>query len=574
MVTWNLSDIYDAGRTEEMLKDLRLRVETFKAHRTEMKPGLSPHRFMELFKELMEIDRINAKLNGYAMLSLSENMNDSKRLAHDTTIREVTTELGNELMFYMLWFKDLSDEDAQRYLENAGEHRYFLDIVRQFRRYTLSEREERIISIKDLTGDEALISLYEQITSKFKFNWNGKKITREEIVQYVRSPKSEERRTAYNRLLRTYKEETTLGELYKYTVNAWRNENIKLRNFSSSIAARNLGNRIPDEVVTLLLETVRKNIILFHEYFDLKAKILGMQRLSRYDIYAPYTAEVEDYPYEKSREIVLDTFRGFSPLASQMAERILTEQHVHSEILPGKRGGAYCHSILPSITPYIMLNHVGKLEDVFTMAHEFGHGIHGIAAEKQTDYTFSATLPLAETASVFAEMLLTKKLLREGTKEQKIQILMRSIEGQYATIVRQAYFVLFELAAHDMIGNGATVEELDTKYLKLLREMFGKNMEVPPIFKHEWKYIPHIYHTPFYCYAYTFGNLLVLALYRRYEQEGDAFVPQYFRILSYGASRDPEDILKEAGIHMRDPEFWQSGFDVIRDELEMLKKYL
>lgn len=205
------------------------------------------------------------------------------------------------------------------------------------------------------------------------------------------------------------------------------------------------------------------------------------------------------------------------------------------------------------------------------MMHEFGHGIHSLAAHNQTNFTFHSALPMAETASIFGEMLLAQRLLKEGSKDDKIAVLVRLLDNQYASIVRQAYFVLFEIAAHEAVQKGATVPELNTIYLNNLKDQFGR-IKIADVFQHEWKYIPHIYHTPFYCYAYAFGNLLTLALYRMYEKEGKAFVPKYLKLLSYGGSKAPGDMLKELSVNIESESFWQQGFDLIEEELDELKK--
>jgi len=241
----------------------------------------------------------------------------------------------------------------------------------------------------------------------------------------------------------------------------------------------------------------------------------------------------------------------------------------------GKRGGAFCATVRPDVTPYVLLNYTGKVRDVATLAHELGHALHSMLAEKHSMLTQHPSLPLAETASVFAEILLTERLL---AKEEDVlvrrELLAAAVDDMYATVMRQAFFVRFEQAAHQAILENAAPEQLNALYLENLREQFGDSVEIAPEFEHEWISIPHIYNTPFYCYAYSFGQLLVLALYRRYQQEGDAFKPGYLKLLTYGGSAHPEHILREAGVDMTDPAFWQGGFDVISsmiDELETMQ---
>ena len=226
----------------------------------------------------------------------------------------------------------------------------------------------------------------------------------------------------------------------------------------------------------------------------------------------------------------------------------------------------------PNMPPYVMLNHTGKLNDLFTMMHEFGHGIHDQLARVQTPMYYHATLPMAETASIFGEMLLSQKLLNESPDDNiKKAILMDLLDGQYASIGRQSYFVIFEKEAHEMIANGATKGDLEKRWMELLHEQFG-DMKIPDFFKNEWNYIPHIHHTPFYCYAYAWGNLLVLALYAMYKDQGSDFVPKMTKLLASGSSDYPLELLSSIGIDATSEEFWQKGFDIIKEEMEELKK--
>jgi len=279
--------------------------------------------------------------------------------------------------------------------------------------------------------------------------------------------------------------------------------------------------------------------------------------------------------YGDAAAMVLDTFRSFDPSVAAQVQRVFDQNHIDSEARKGKRGGAFCATVRPDVTPYVLLNYTGKVRDVATLAHELGHALHSMLAEHHSMLTQHSSLPLAETASVFAEILLTERLLNEEQDALvRRELLASSVDDMYATVMRQAFFVLFERVAHQAILDNASPDRLNELYLENLRTQFGDSVEIAPEFQHEWVSIPHIYHTPFYCYAYSFGQLLVLALYRRYQQEGDAFKPGYLKLLAYGGSAHPEQILREAGVDITDPAFWQGGFDVISemiDELEAMQ---
>ena len=327
--------------------------------------------------------------------------------------------------------------------------------------------------------------------------------------------------------------------------------------------------------VEALLAACRKNSAIFQDYFKEKAKMLDMKKLRRYDLYAPISTKASDskkFTYGKAIQSVLDTFGDFDPQFLRLAERVFSERHVDSEIRKAKRGGAFCYTVTPKITPYVLLNFDGLSRDVSTLAHEFGHAIHSMLAADKPIMVAHAPLPLAETASVFAEMLLNEKLAEKMSDRERRILLSEHIDDMYATIIRQAYFTLFEIDAHRTIGeNNATIDAVAKMYIDNLKEQFGTSIALTPDFQWEWIYIPHFYHTPFYTYAYSFGNLLVLSLYKQYKLEGKFFVPKYFNILSAGGSRKPEELLMEAGIDISREEFWQQGFDYVREMIQQLK---
>ncbi|MBW3019589.1 M3 family oligoendopeptidase [Candidatus Woesearchaeota archaeon] len=574
MATWNLNDVYRFEDTEKLISELKKSVDKFKSNREKLSPKLSVDEFMEILKEKEKISEYIGRLLGFAELWLSENTSDPKRTAHYARISEICTDAGNDTLFFNLWFRDLNDKDADKFIKGSGKYHYVLDRIRAFKDHTLKEKEEQIIALKDLSAGEALTKLYDIIANRFRFEWDGKLISQEEINQYKQSPVRKERVDAYEKVLGKYgEEEAVLGDIYIDIANDWRNENIKIRKFKSPISVRNLGNDIPDKAVDAMLNVIRKNIKLFQEYFELKKKVCNLPKMDRYDLSAPYSVKTKDYPYDEAKKIVLETYNQFSPKAYELAKKIFDEDHVHSDIQPNKKSGAFCFTVLKNITPYILLNHVNKLNDLFTMMHEFGHGIHGLSATEQTQYTFHSAIPLAETASIFGEMLLAQRLLKESKDaEEKKAVLVKLLDGQYASIARQGYFVLFEIDAHNKIAEGATIHDLNDIYLANLKEQFGDVVPVGDFFQHEWKYIPHIYHTPFYCYGYAFGNLLVLALYRMYEEQGDEFITKYMKILAYGGSESPAKILEEVGIDITKESFWQQGFDIIKTEIEELRR--
>jgi oligoendopeptidase F len=297
-----------------------------------------------------------------------------------------------------------------------------------------------------------------------------------------------------------------------------------------------------------------------------------MEKLRRYDIYAPVSSSSKEYSFEQAANLTFEAYERFDHEFASKAQRVFDDQHIDSEVRKGKMGGAFCSTILPELTPWVLLNYQGHADDVSTMAHELGHAVHSMMAEHHPLYTQHACLPLAETASTFGEMILTDLLLERETDPQEIEgILFRQLDDAFATILRQVYFAIFERDAHEKIAKDASVDELSELYLANLKEEFGEAVELSDEFKYEWVSIPHIYGTPFYVYAYAFGQLLVFALYKRYKKEGESFKPKYLRILSAGGSVAPVKLLAEVGIDVTRAEFWQGGYDIIADMVRRLE---
>ena len=369
----------------------------------------------------------------------------------------------------------MNGEDTSRLLAVSGDLRYYLESLRRFAPYTLSEPEERVINIKNVTGVEGMVTLYEMITNRFTFelelDGEVKTLTRSELMPYVRDPAPDRREAAYRALFDVFsKEGGLLGQIYKYVVSDRFRENVELRGISSPMAVRNLRNDIPDDVVEVLLESCRKNASLYQRFFRLKAKLLGLDRLRRYDIYAPLEEASKEYPFKRGAELVFSSLKRFSPELSGLAERVLAEGHLDSLPRPGKDTGAFCFGVVPDKTPWVLVNYNNRAADVATLAHELGHAVHAMMASDHSVLTFHSSLPLAETASNFSEILLIRRLLEEE-KDPAVRryLLAKFVDDSYASIIRQAYFVLFEREAHSLVNEeGATTDRLAELYICLL----------------------------------------------------------------------------------------------------------
>lgn len=562
---WDLSDLEEG-------KDMR-RIErmTSKLEKTKLSNSISPKSFMALVKELEELDRITSKLACYAEIHVAEDSSNQEAAAMRAKVDTFLTKMGNRLLFIDHWFKDLPDKKAKELIDASGKYRYYFEQLRKFKRYTLKENEEKIINIKDVTGSSALNNVYDTLTSQWDYLVEGRKVTQHELLKLVRSKSAKTREATYKALLSKYKRhKDVIGEIYRNLVNDWREENVHLRGYKDPINVRNIVNDIPDKAVEALLKTCKKNEHLFHRLFELKRKKLGLDKMRRFDLYADVERRKQDIPYDEAVSMVLDTFNEFSPLFKDAALKVIKAHHVHSKVQKNKYNGAFCISPSTTVVPYVLLSYTGTSRDVSTLAHELGHAIHSVFASGQTEMTHHAALPLAETASVFAELILSDNLMKRYPDQAK-DMLFTKLDEIYQTIIRQANLVLFEQKAHSMMEQGKTVQEISDVYIQDLRRQLGSKVDVHSLFAFEWCFIPHIFHTPFYCYSYAFGNLLVLALYERYRQEGPSFVPKMIDLLSKGGSESPLDITKAVGVDINSEKFWQGGFDVIKGMIDKLE---
>jgi len=578
---WDLSELVKDPKSttfQKQISDLEALAKKFERIKSKLDPKMPSKKFMDILHEVEEISEKMSTIGGYASLSYSADTQSDEATSLMTRMSKLGSEISNKILFFDLWWKtQVDDKNAKRLIKDSGELSEYLSHKRLFAKYALSEPEEKIINTLDVTGISALVKLCDKMTSayeyKMKVGGKIKKMTREEITNYIRSTNPKIRETAYKTILTKYTENKgVIGEIYQNIVLNWKDEGIEIRGYKSPISMRNIGNDVDDKTIESLLTGCRKNSSVFQKFFIQKAKMLKMKKLRRYDLYAPATANIKEknYQYDKSVRLVFESLRRFSPKLEEFAKKIFNEKHVDSSIRVGKRSGAFCSTLTPKITPYVLVNFTGKTKDVFTLAHELGHAVHSQTAQGRSILVQEAPLPLAETASTFSELLLYDNLSDKITDDERKIMLSEKIDDLYATIMRQAFFTIFEVAAHEQIGKGTTVDEISKTYIQNLKEQFDNSVVVSEDFAIEWSCIPHFYHTPFYCYAYSFGNLLALSLFQRYKKEGSDFVHSYINILAAGGSKKPEKLLAEYGFDISSQKFWQDGFDYIESQVKAL----
>lgn len=586
---WDLCDLVDdrsTGNFVKLVDNIKKDVKEFEDNRQILKPDLNSSSFERLVHEIENILETLSRVNSFAQLKYAADTSSNEAAALVLETEKLSSQISNQILFFDLWFKKgLDKNNAQRLIDSiSAVYREYLKHMRLIAKYSLNESEEKIINTLEVTGPSALVKIYDRMTNNFEFtiikkhgNTKRTKIftNKEKLLSLVRSSKANERESAYKALFKTYEKNSgVLGEIYQNLVTQWRDENISIRGFKSPISVRNIHNNIDDTTVETLLAVCKENAHLFHDYFIEKAKLIGMKKLRRYDLYAPISSKnIPKFTFKNATRLVLDTFHKFDPSFGLYTERLFKENHIDSEIRNGKTGGAFCYTVAPKRTPYVLLNFDGMMRDVSTMAHEFGHAIHSMYASDKPILVSHAPLPLAETASVFGEMLLNEEIYKKLNREKKKIFLAEQIDDIYATVMRQAFFTIFEIEAHkQIVEKSVTIDNISDLYTKNLSTQFGNSIRISEDFRWEWLYIPHFYHTPFYCYAYSFGNLLVLSLYQQFREEGKSFISKYLKILSAGGSEKPETLLKDSGFDITKASFWQQGFDLIKMKIDKLKE--
>ncbi len=567
---WRLGDILGEESSGDIVDKLKQSSTSFAELKSTLSPDMSHDQFLHVLKCKEEIGRDVSRVTGHVSLQYAENTQSEEIAAMRTSMNQLSTEIANRALYFDLWWKDaVDDANAMRLADSAGDLKEYLVHMRRLAKHALSEAEEKIINTLDVTGAFALIKLYDTITNAYtyamKVDGKDKVLNREELTTYVRSPVAEYREMAYNLLLKKYRNSrNVLGDIYHNVVLNHNNEFVKMRGYDSPISVMNAASNIDDTTVNALLSVCREEATTFQQYFGKKASLLGMDKLRRYDLYAPLEQSQRKYEYDVAVRLVLNALSEFSDELGGYARRVFEEGHVHSTLQPGKISGAFCSTISPDITPYVLVNYTGESRDVFTLAHELGHAVHSVAAGTKSILVQHAPLPLAETASTFSEMLLYDFMSTDMDAAEESAVLSSKLDDLYATISRQAFFTMFEIQAHDLLSEGATPGRVSDAYLETLQEQFGDSISLSEDFKSEWLAIPHFYHSPFYCYSYSFGNLLAASLFQRYKKEGAGLAKTYVSILAAGGSQKPEKLMEACGFDIGSSNFWREGFAYVR----------
>ncbi len=526
-------------------------------------------------RELEEISDRVGRAGSYAALDFSTDTQDPERGALMQDAQERGAAIQTALLFFDLEWNEVDETRAEELLasDELSFCRHYMRTLRRYRPHQLSEPEERVLTETDVTGRSAFKRLFtEQVAGlTVELPNSDEPVQLMEALSLFQGPDRELRKAAADGVTAALQPGLRTRAFILNTLLADKATKDRLRSYEHWLASRNLANEASDESVQALVDAVQSRYELARRWYRLKAKLLGVERLAYYDRAAPVAESEQHVSYEESRDLVLDCYRSFSPELGDVAAEFFTGDYIDAPPAPGKRGGAFCSYTVPSAHPYVLLNHTSRIGDALTMAHELGHGVHAALARPRGMFEFTTPLTVAETASIVGETIVLERLLTQAPDAAtRLSLLAESLDGAVAAVFRQVAMNRFEHRVHNERRDSGelSVESINAAWLDTQSDLLGDSVEPSEDYGPWWSYVPHFIDTPGYVYAYAYGNLLALSVYRRYEEQGDAFVPSYLELLRAGGSMPPEDLGKIVGVDLTDPGFWASGLDLIERQLD------
>ena len=578
-VTWDLSDLYAGPDDPRLERDLDAALEAAQAFAARHRGRVAELDAAALAAALDELERFEEPAHraaSYAQLLFAGDTAAPRHGALLQRVQERGSEIRNALVFFELEWVAVDDARATALLDDPAlaRRRHLLGLMRRYRPHLLSEPEEKLLEETANTGPRAFMRFFDETLGAMRFLYDGLdgsvEKSEEELLSLLYEPDRTVRRLAADALTRGLRDHSRPLAFVFNTLVQDKASRDRLRRYADPAAERHLANEIEPETVAALLEACEARHDLVQRYYRLKRQLLGIDELFDYDRYAPIAAAEGQRSWDSARRIVLDAYRDFAPELAETAAPFFEKRWIDAELRAGKRGGAFSASTIPSAHPYVLLNYTGNLRDVMTLAHELGHGVHQSLARPRGLFEQDTPLTTAETASVFGEMLVFRRLLREEKDPAvRLGLLCGKLEDAFATVFRQVVMTRFEEALHAARRSEGElpIPRINELWMAANRPMFGDAVHLRDDYAWWWLYVPHFVHSPFYCYAYAFGELLVLALVRRYDEEGPSFAPRYLEMLAAGGSEAPRDIVARTGLDIADPAFWSRGLSLLEELL-------
>jgi len=580
---WDLSDLYAGPDSPELTRDLDAAEAVARAFQERYRNGLAAldgDALAEAIGTYEAIQEVLGRVMSYAQLVHARDMGDAEAGRFYQNMQERTTDISTALLFFTLELNRLEEAALEAKLASRTLARYrpWLRDVRAFRDHQLSDELESLLHEKQVAGRAAWIRLFDETMADLRFEFDGERLTSTEILHKLTDHDGAVREAAAKSFAKGLQENIRIFALVTNTLAKDKEIEDKWRAFKAPVSSRNLANFVEDEVVDALVAAVKASFPrLSHRYYTLKARWLGLERLPYWDRNAPLPEDLDRaISWSEAESSVLAAYRAFSPDLADVGRRFFEQAWIDAPVRPGKASGAFAHPTVPSAHPYLLLNYQGRTRDVMTLAHELGHGVHQVLAGPQGHLMADTPLTLAETASVFGEMLTFRALLTSEADPTRRKIMLaEKVEDMLNTVVRQIAFHEFERQVHDRRRKGElTAEELGEVWLAVQRESLGPVFEFDDDYKVYWAYIPHFIHAPFYVYAYAFGDCLVNSLYAVYQEAADGFAEKYLDMLRAGGTKRHKELLAPFGLDASDPGFWAKGLAVIEgliDELEAME---
>lgn len=579
--SWDLSDLYSGMEAAELKRDLVWAAQEAKDFAGKYETKMAGLSGAEMAQSLARFEKLQEKLGritSYASLVYSGDQSDPKIGQFFQNIQEQVTEITSVLLFFSLEINRIEDADMARKLEDPALARYqpWIRDCRAYRPHQLSDELEKLLHEKYVAGRAAWTRLFDETMARLRFPLDGKDMTSAEILHLLSEKDAERRKRAAQGFGKVMGENIGVFALVTNTLAKDKEIEDRWRKFPKPPSSRNLANVVEDEVVEALVSAVKSSYPqLAHRYYKLKAKWFGQDQLDYWDRNAPLP-ESDDrvIPWPEATKIVLDSYGAFSPDLASVGRKFFDNAWIDAPVRPGKSPGAFAHPTVPSAHPYLLLNYQGKVRDVMTLAHELGHGVHQVLSAGQGYLMADTPLTLAETASVFGEMLTFQALLKAQTDPAKRKVMLASkVEDMINTVVRQIAFYDFELRVHTERRQGElTAQRIGEIWMAVQEESLGPVFKFHPEYSSYWAYIPHFIHTPFYVYAYAFGDCLVNSLYAVYQDGASGFQQRYLDMLKAGGTKRHKELLAPFGLDASDPAFWQKGIGVISGFIDELEK--
>jgi oligoendopeptidase F len=579
-VTWNLGDLY-ASRTDPRLDaDLDAadhRADALAAAYRGRVAGLSAKEMVELLTEYEAVADLAGKSSSFSYLSWSTQTDEPARGALLQKVTERGSRLRQKLVFLDIEWANAPEASAARLIGDSrlARWRHWLVTARRYRPHLLSEPEEKILREKSVTGVSAWSRFFDEVHGANRCEWEGEQVPEQVVLAKLYDPDRAVRRAAAASVTMGLHAVERTTTYIANTLLADKASDDGLRKYPGWISSRNMDNQVDDATVNALVASVTGCYDIVARYYRLKRRLLGLDELFDYDRYAPLPAAERRYSWNESREIVLAAYRRFHPRMAEIASQYFDKRWIDADVHPGKRGGAFEDDCVPSVHPWVFVNYLGKTDDVMTVAHELGHGVHGFLARDRGILLANTPLTMAETASIFGETLVFNDLFaRESDATVKLAMLVREIESGFATVFRQVAMNRFEEAMHTARREGGELATADFSrlWLETQRAMFGDSVTLTDDYGLWWSYIPHFIHTPGYVYAYSFGDLLVRALYARYRAAPAGFADRYLELLAAGGSDWPHELLKPLGVDLKDPGFWAQGLVLLEEMVDQAER--